>query len=119
MVWAVVRRNCAACFWRFLGANAVGGAVGDAVSDAVGDAVGDVVGNAVGEIRTAIVEWSQCGHLRGVTARCVFGSLWTPMWLAVRSAMQSAMRLAMLSGMESARYARRSWCGRGVGSCEA
>ena len=35
VVWSVVRRNCAAWFWWFVGANVVGGAVGDAIGDAV------------------------------------------------------------------------------------
>ena len=35
VVWAVVRRFCAARFWWFMGANVVGGAVGDAIGDAV------------------------------------------------------------------------------------
>ena len=36
VVWAVVRRNCAAWLWWFVSANVVGGAVGDAIGDAVG-----------------------------------------------------------------------------------
>ena len=55
MVWAVMRRNCAVCVWRFVDAIVVGSAVGNAVGNAVGDAFGDVVGNAAGEMRSSAI----------------------------------------------------------------